>query len=77
MAAFERKYVMKKYIDQLLPDEKVQEEKSVLKLKLMAMQENDYVFDCPEGDANENVTTKSESFNADQELRMSKNQFCS
>lgn len=29
---------MKKYIDQLLPDKKVQEEKSVLKLKLMAMQ---------------------------------------
>lgn len=29
---------MKKYIDQLLPDRKVQEEKSVLKLKLMALQ---------------------------------------
>lgn len=38
MAAFERRDVMKKYIDQLLPDKKVQEEKSVLKLKLMAMQ---------------------------------------
>lgn len=29
---------MKKYIDQLLPDRKVQVEKSVLKLKLMALQ---------------------------------------
>lgn len=38
MAAFERRDAMKKYIDQLLPDKKVQEEKSVLKLKLMAMQ---------------------------------------
>mgnify|MGYP001856144435 CR=1 FL=1 len=38
---------------------------------------NDYVFYWPEGDANENVTTKYESFNTDEELRVSKNQFCS
>lgn len=79
MAVFGKGGIMKKYIDQLLPDKKGlgREKRAEIKADVHAVtgEENDYAFYWPEGVVNENVRVGCESFNTDEGLRMNKCQF--